>query len=130
MTNDLGPRGRDAHGRWIQGQTGNTAGRPRRDIERKYLDAMMTKVSIEDWAGITAKAVAQSLNGDAKAREWLARYLLGDPIHIHEYLFAKQEDVTIRVVFEGGGRPQLPPGEVEAEYEVLDVSDEVEDVDA
>jgi hypothetical protein len=35
-------------------------------------------VSLEDWRAIVQAAVASAKDGDAKAREWLARYLLGE----------------------------------------------------
>jgi hypothetical protein len=60
--------------------TGNlgSPGRPRRPIEREYLRALNEAVSLEDWQGVVRAAVAQAKEGDGKAREWLARYLIGD----------------------------------------------------
>jgi hypothetical protein len=54
------------------------AGRPRRLIEREYLRALNEAVSLEDWQGVVRAAVAQAKEGDGKARDWLARYLIGD----------------------------------------------------
>jgi len=39
----------------------------------------MGSCSLEDWALIVAKAVADAKIGDAAARQWLSRYLLGNP---------------------------------------------------
>jgi hypothetical protein len=53
------------------------AEKPRRPIEREYLRALNEAVSLEDWQGVVRAAVAQAKEGDGKAREWLARYLIG-----------------------------------------------------
>ena len=41
--------------------------------------AIGNAVSLEDWQAIVRRALDDAKNGDAKAREWLARYLLGVP---------------------------------------------------
>lgn len=56
-------------------------GRPPRQTEAGYLRAMMTACNLDTWREICAKAVVDALAGDAKAREWLAKYLIGDPGH-------------------------------------------------
>jgi GNAT superfamily N-acetyltransferase len=67
----------DERGRFAVGNPGGP-GRPRRPIEREYLRALNEAVSLEDWQGVVRAAVAQAKEGDGKAREWLARYLIGD----------------------------------------------------
>jgi hypothetical protein len=37
-------------------------------------------VPLETWSKICEAAVAQAVSGDAKAREWLANYLIGRPV--------------------------------------------------
>jgi hypothetical protein len=39
--------------------------------------ALSECVPTETWRSIVAKAVEQAVSGDAKARDWLAGYLLG-----------------------------------------------------
>jgi hypothetical protein len=56
-------------------------GRPKRSTEQSYLDATMGAVSVTDWATVVEKALSQAKAGDAKAREWLSKMLVGsDPI--------------------------------------------------
>ena len=53
-------------------------GRPRRPVEREYLRALNEAVSLDDWKVVVQAALTQAKEGDGKAREWLARYLIGD----------------------------------------------------
>jgi hypothetical protein len=39
---------------------------------------MAKAVSVKDWKEITEKAVTAAKSGDAKARDWLSRHLVGD----------------------------------------------------
>jgi hypothetical protein len=59
---------------------GNRAGpgRPRRTTERQYLDATIGKVPLKAWREVVARALEQATNGDAKAREWLGKILIGE----------------------------------------------------
>lgn len=66
--------GRDAAGRFAAGNAGGP-GRPRREVERQFLDATLAAVSVEDWSEIVKRAAADAKAGDAKARDWLARVL-------------------------------------------------------
>jgi hypothetical protein len=69
----------DERGRFTAGNPGGP-GRPPRPVEREYLRALNEAVSLEDWQAVVRAAVTQAKEGDGKAREWLARYLLGtDP---------------------------------------------------
>jgi hypothetical protein len=47
-------------------------------VEREYLSALVEAVPLPDWRVIVQKAVADAKGGNAKAREWLSKYLLGD----------------------------------------------------
>ena len=72
MTDD-----RDERGRFKPGCSPGP-GRPRRLTEDCYLTTLADAVPLEDWAAIASKAVTDAKNGDATARGWLSRYLLGD----------------------------------------------------
>ena len=65
-------------GRFAQGNSGGP-GRPRRATESAYLQATVSACSVDDWQGIVAAAVQEAKEGDRYAREWLARYLIGEP---------------------------------------------------
>ncbi len=67
---------RDETGRFLPGNSGSP-GRPRRQTEAAYLHATLSACSVEMWGKIVDRAVADALGGDAKAREWLATYLIG-----------------------------------------------------
>lgn len=54
-------------------------GRPKRKREAEYLRLLTCQVTPETWVRIIDKAIGQAEEGDAKAREWLSRYLLPDP---------------------------------------------------
>lgn len=70
---------RDSNGRFTPGHPGGP-GRPPRAIEDEYLRAMASVVDAEAWESIIKKATEQAINGDSKARTFLASYLLGQPI--------------------------------------------------
>jgi hypothetical protein len=67
----------DHRGRFTVGNPGGP-GRPRRPVEREYLRALNEAVSLDDWKEVVCAAVAQAKEGDSKARDWLARYLIGE----------------------------------------------------
>lgn len=73
----MGMEGRDDAGRFAAGNPGGP-GRPRRTIEREYLAVLGSAVSLDDWREVVARAVADAQAGDAAARNWLAKYLLGE----------------------------------------------------
>ena len=74
--------GRQENGRFAAGWKGGP-GRPPRAVEADYLAAIGEVVSIDDWREIASRAVADAKSGDARAREWLGRYLVGDrPVEI------------------------------------------------
>ncbi len=55
-------------------------GRPRRSVEHDYLAALGDAVSLGDWREVVSRAVTDAKLGDAKARDWLTRHLVGsDP---------------------------------------------------
>jgi hypothetical protein len=76
------PDGHNPDGTFARGNSGGP-GRPpgrRRSVERDYLALLSEIADIDTWRSICLKAVAQALAGDAAARVWLGRRLLGtDP---------------------------------------------------
>ncbi|MBN2024917.1 MAG: hypothetical protein JW809_19225 [Pirellulales bacterium] len=49
---------------------------PRRPIEREYLATLNTAVPLTTWRAICQRAADDALAGDARARDWLAKWLL------------------------------------------------------
>src|SRR5262245_24253498 len=70
--------GRNSRGQFAPGNAGGP-GRPRRVAERDYLVTLAEECPPETWRAICRRAVADAAAGDAKARDWLSRYLLGNP---------------------------------------------------
>jgi hypothetical protein len=50
---------------------------PRRPIEREYLATLNAAVPLDTWQAICKRAADDALAGDARARDWLAKWLLG-----------------------------------------------------
>lgn len=71
------PSGRNTNGTFAPGNAGGP-GRPRRAVERDYLAALSDAVSLDAWKAVVARAVADAKAGDARAREWLSRHVLGE----------------------------------------------------
>lgn len=67
---------RETNGRFSPGNSGGP-GRPPRQTEASYLRATSAACSIEDWTAIVERAVQDAKVGNSKAREFLARYVLG-----------------------------------------------------
>jgi hypothetical protein len=67
-----------SNGRFLPGNSGGP-GRPRRLTEAAYLAALAEEVPLEVWRIICQRAVRDALAGDHKARDWLSRYLMGNP---------------------------------------------------
>jgi hypothetical protein len=49
----------------------------RRPIEREYLATLNAAVPLDTWQAICKRAADDALAGDAKARDWLAKWQLG-----------------------------------------------------
>ena len=64
---------------WKAGPSGNPKGRPRREVEREYLGVVMRLCDVTTWARVIEKTIVDAVAGDYRAREFLARYILGDP---------------------------------------------------
>ena len=67
---------RSDNGRFEKGNSGGP-GRPRRAIEADYLKAFSDAVPLDAWRTIVSRAVADAQAGDARARDWVARHVLG-----------------------------------------------------
>lgn len=52
-------------------------GRPARIVEADHLRALSDRLTPERWAAIVDRAISDAETGDAKARDWVARFALG-----------------------------------------------------
>lgn len=106
-------------GQFKKGFSGNPRGRLPRQTEAKYLETLMEAVSQEDWALIVGQAVLDAKDPDAyiryRAREWLGKYLIGEPAQVHRLLYQEERDIRIHVTF---GDQELSPVEI-VEGEVI-----------
>ena len=91
---------RSEKGRFTTGNAGGP-GRPRRAIEADYLKAFSDAVPLDAWRTIVSRAVAQAQSGNARARDWVARYVLGSEpptllsIAANEQRQATEADVVV-----------------------------------
>lgn len=100
-------------GRFLPGQTGNPAGRLPRQTESEYLEITMQQCTTKRWAEVVAQAVADALDESphvrARAREWLAKYVIGEPNQLHQLLYREEKSFEIIVKF-SSDNPQALPG--------------------
>jgi hypothetical protein len=73
--------GRNGKGQFAPGNAGGP-GRPRRVAEHDYLRVLAEECPPETWRAICRRAVADAKTGDSRARDWLSRYLLGNPAEL------------------------------------------------
>ncbi|MBI1900480.1 MAG: hypothetical protein HYS13_05110 [Planctomycetia bacterium] len=98
------PSGRNANGKFAPGNLGGP-GRPRRAVERDYLAALSDAVSLDDWKAVVARAVADAKAGDARARDWLSRHVLGaDPPSLKGLATAEAAGITAEAELEAEAR--------------------------
>ena len=69
---------RDHMGRFAAGNSGGP-GRPKRQAEEDYLQTLSERVPLALWAVIVDKAASDAAAGDARARDWLSKYLMPQP---------------------------------------------------
>lgn len=87
---------RDKKGRFVKGHSGNEKGRPKRDTEDKYLQALRDSVPLKEWKAICERAIKDAKDGNNQARQWLSDYLLGKPIQELRVDAKIDEDITLR----------------------------------
>ena len=63
-------------------------GRPKLEREQKYRETLIESCSLNDWQRICQRAVKDAVAGDHRAREWLGKYLVGDPVSVTNILNA------------------------------------------
>jgi hypothetical protein len=69
-------------------------GRPPRSVEKSYLTATIASVSLAAWRRIVIRARQQAEDGDARAREWLSKLLVGsDPLPLAQLIAELQEEL-------------------------------------
>lgn len=118
---------RDTSGRWMAGISGNPEGRLPRQTETKYLEVTMRECTPDEWAEIIhlavedAKDMEASPHVRARAREWLAKYVIGEPSQLHQLLYKEERTFEIIVRFGDNGSKALP--------DVVDVEPVVIDAD-
>jgi hypothetical protein len=67
---------------------------PRRPIEREYLATLNAAVPLDTWQAICKRAADDALAGDTKARDWLAKWLLGLESRLLTVLAAEETTTT------------------------------------
>lgn len=87
--------GRDTKGRFAAGSKGGP-GRPRRAVERDYLVKSSDCISLDDWGQIVKKAVQNAKKGDARAREFVARFVIGNPGTLQELAAKEAAGLTVQ----------------------------------
>src|SRR5262245_34063085 len=107
-----GHNGRDINGRFKRGYGGGP-GRPCRQTEQTYLHVLIETVPPDQWRKVCEKALAQALEGDAKAREWLANYLIGRPTQAVEVNETRDSPLSLDAILEVI-REAVPDGAVQA----------------
>ena len=75
---------RQAKGKFAKGHCGGP-GRPPRAVEEQYLIELRRLVPLPAWGKVVTRALADAINGNAAAREWLSKYVLpSDPVAFGE----------------------------------------------
>ena len=73
---------------------GNGKAKQRRPIEREYLATLNAAVPLDTWQAICKRAADDALAGDGKARDWLAKWLLGIESRLLTTLAAEEYDAA------------------------------------
>lgn len=111
------PPVRDQFGRWKSGFTGNPLGRLPKAVEMEYLDVTWRTVSPEKWGEVMAMALDDCTHDNphvrARAREWVGKYVLGDPSAVQQLLYRDERKFEIVVTFgDNGHRNLLEEGDI------------------
>jgi hypothetical protein len=67
---------------------------PRRPIEREYLATLNAAVPLDTWQEICKRAADDALAGDAKARDWLSKWLIANESRSLTVLAAEEHGTT------------------------------------
>ena len=62
----------------------------RRPVEREYFATLNAAVTLDVWQRIVQRAVDDALAGDAKAREWLSKWLMQAEVRTLTVLAAEE----------------------------------------
>lgn len=104
--------GRGPNGKFARGNAGGP-GRPRRETEREYLEAISEVVKQADWRRIVRKAKDDAIAGDAKARDWLGKYLIGDAAR--DDTGTRRLGGSVRIVIPDNGRDGIDADDMTSE---------------
>ena len=85
-----------------KGQVANPHGRPKKEKEVAYANAIQSACTPERWLKICEVATAQAERGDEKARKWLSDNLVGLPVQKNEITGADGGVVKISVNLKHG----------------------------
>lgn len=121
------PPMRDQYGQFKKGFTGNPLGRLPKNVEMEYLDVTWRTVSPSKWEEVMKVALEDCMHDNphvrARAREWVGKYVLGDPSAIQNFLYKDERKFEIIVTFGDNGHKALESGDediVDAEVTVVD----------
>ena len=101
---------------------GNGRPRQRRPIEREYLATLNAAVPLDTWQAICKRAADDALAGDARARDWLAKWLLGIESRLLTTLAAEESDKAPKAAADSeieDRRQKIEDKEREAEHNRL-----------
>ena len=73
----------------------------RRPIEREYLATLNAAVPLDMWQAICKRAADDALAGDGRARDWLAKWLLGIEARLLTTLAAEELEAAPEAVADG-----------------------------
>lgn len=87
---------------WHDGQgyfkKGNPGGPGRPFVRQaRFLETLVNETSPDVWKEIVATAIKQAIDGDYRAREWLSKWLMGEP----ESVTPDQKSTIIDVLTDG-----------------------------
>ena len=82
--------GRNPDGTFCDGNAGGP-GRLKRCVEKDYLRVLADLCTPDEWRVVCEKALWDAQKGDAPARTWLARYLIGDTATLWSLLTTSEQ---------------------------------------
>lgn len=88
---------RNEKGQFVKGHPGGP-GRPRREVERDYLNTMLGVISQERWEEIVEAVYKRAKRGDIAAATWLGNYTQGKPTERLD-VTSNDEALTLNVVY-------------------------------